>query len=94
LYHLASGGSCSWYEWARKILILGPNKDKRLLKEVLPINNNTFSTTAKRPKKIPAYQKNNLRILFFLALPDWETQLETCLSESYNVYVLGFEFNR
>jgi dTDP-4-dehydrorhamnose reductase len=49
LYHLAGGGSCSRYEWARAILELDPKKEEQIVKHLLPAKSSEFPTPAKRP---------------------------------------------
>lgn len=49
LYHLAGGGFCSRYEWAKATLELDPKKEKQVVKKVLPARTSDFPTAANRP---------------------------------------------
>ena len=49
LYHLAGGGSCSRYEWAKAILELDPHKEEQVVRELLPAKSADFPTPAQRP---------------------------------------------
>jgi len=49
LYHLAGGGSCSRYEWAKTILELDPKKEEQVVKELLPVKSSEFPSPAVRP---------------------------------------------
>ena len=49
LYHLAGGGSCSRYEWAKVILDLDPHKEERVVNELLSTKSGEFITPAMRP---------------------------------------------
>ncbi|MDY6825551.1 MAG: sugar nucleotide-binding protein [Thermodesulfobacteriota bacterium] len=49
LYHLAGGGSCSRYEWAKAILEMDPHKEEQVVKSVIRDQSKSFPTPAKRP---------------------------------------------
>ncbi|MGV8026739.1 MAG: dTDP-4-dehydrorhamnose reductase [Anaerolineaceae bacterium] len=49
LYHLAGGGYCSRFEWAKKILELNSNDANLKTKEILPAKSNEYSNTVARP---------------------------------------------
>jgi dTDP-4-dehydrorhamnose reductase len=49
LYHLAGGGSCSRYEWAKAILELDPKKEEQVVKELRPAKSSEFPASAMRP---------------------------------------------
>jgi dTDP-4-dehydrorhamnose reductase len=80
LYHLAGGGSCSRYEWAKAALEMDPKKNEQIAKEALPVKSNTFSTLAKRPKNTKL-SINKIKYSFLLTCPDWKSLLKLCLSE-------------
>jgi len=75
LYHLAGGGSCSRYEWAKAIIDLDPQKEEQLVKELLPVTSNEFPVPAVRPLNTgldcTKFTRN-----FVLSLPDWARSLE------------------
>lgn len=71
LYHLADGGSCSRYEWAKAIVDLDPKKHEQVVKEILPAKSEDFSTAAKRPT-VSALNCDKYKAIFGLCLPDWD----------------------
>jgi dTDP-4-dehydrorhamnose reductase len=74
LYHLAGGGQCSRYEWAKVILDLDPHKEDQTVKELLPAKSSEFPTPAVRPANTEldctAFEKT-----FSLILPLWQQTL-------------------
>jgi len=81
LYHMAGGGSCSRYEWAKEIILLNPNKDKQLVEEILAVKSNAFSTPVKRPL-ITHMSIGFVENSFFLTSLNWKFHLKLCLGHS------------
>jgi dTDP-4-dehydrorhamnose reductase len=68
LYHLAGGGSCSRYEWAREILSYGVLEYQF---NIIPAKSQEFKTTAKRPEtSVLAIRKFNK--VFYLRQNNWK----------------------
>ncbi|MDP2966327.1 MAG: sugar nucleotide-binding protein [Pelolinea sp.] len=74
LYHLAGGGSCSRYEWARAILDMDPKKEEQVVKELLPAKTSEFPTPAMRPANT-ALDCSAFEKTFNLLLHSWQQTL-------------------
>jgi dTDP-4-dehydrorhamnose reductase len=75
LFHLASKGSCSRYEWAQAILEHDPRKAEQVVVKVLPAKSEDFLTLAERPK----HSVLDIQLLtetFNLSPPDWYENLQ------------------
>jgi len=75
LYHLAGGGSCSRYEWAKAILELDPKKEEQMVKKLIPSKSNEFPVPADRPVYTGLDCTKFIRNFAF-NLPDWAKSLE------------------
>lgn len=75
IYHAASEGECSWYEFAKKIFEL--TKIKARLK---PTTSDLMDTRAKRPM-YSVLKNHNLNQIGLNAMNDWEKNLELYLKE-------------
>jgi len=80
LYHLAGGGSCSRFEWAKEILSLDPNPEEQLAKQVLPAKSTDFNSPAMRPLKS---HLNCLKFesTFNLKLAHWKVDLMLSMAD-------------
>ncbi len=78
LYHLAGGGSCSRYEWAKAILEVEPHKEEQVVKALLPAKSEDFPTLAQRPG-ITSLLQDRYYNTFNLKIPDWYDVLTTAL---------------
>lgn len=74
LYHLAGGGFCSRYEWAKAILELNPKKEEQMMKGLLPTKSSEFPTPTVRPANT-ALDCTALEKTFSLILPSWQQTL-------------------
>ena len=74
LYHLAGGGSCSRYEWAKAILALDPDEQSRSVKEIRSAKSFDFPTSVKRPM-ISVLNMDKIQKAFSLDVADWEEEL-------------------
>ncbi len=75
LYHITSGGSCSWYEFAREIFgKLSMDAD------IEPITSEEFGAKAKRPS-YSVLDNENLRRAGLSDMRDWRDALEDYLRE-------------
>ena len=79
LYHLAGGGSCSRYEWAKTILEMDPYKEEQIVKELLPAKSEEFCSKAIRPKaSLMACYHMRTQLDIYSQL--WQNALYLCLS--------------
>ncbi|MDA7691496.1 dTDP-4-dehydrorhamnose reductase [Methylophilaceae bacterium] len=79
IYHLVPDGSCSWYEFAKKI-IEKSNPNSNLIK-ISPIDSNKYKIKTKRPQNsILSNQK--VKQVFMLKFKDWKTELEQLIYET------------
>lgn len=70
LYHLASRGACSRYEWVKFFI-----RKLGLRKKILPVKSETFSLPAKRPF-FSALDSSKLEAELNIELPFWEGEVE------------------
>ena len=78
LYHLAGSGYCSRFEWGQEVLRLDPNKDRQVVKELLPALTEDFPTPARRPL-FSALNCDLFTQTFHLKLPDWKDALKLAM---------------
>jgi dTDP-4-dehydrorhamnose reductase len=74
LYHLAGGGSCSRYDWARAILELDPHKEEQVVQVLKPANSSEFPTPAVRPIKTPLECRKATKF-FQIFVGEWKEYL-------------------
>ncbi len=80
LYHLAGGGSCSRYEWAKMIMELGSHRHEQTVKEILPALTIDFPTPAQRPL-FSALDCSRFERTINLTLPRWQDTLHLSVGE-------------
>lgn len=83
IYHLASNGECSWFEFAQKIfdLVQSVEPPKTLsLKKVHKIQTSDYKTPARRPMNSRLNLKK-IENALDICLPTWESQLESTFHE-------------
>jgi len=66
IYHFSNHGSCSWYDFAKKIF-----EWNHINVIVNPINTNDFPTLAKRPK-YSVLDTSKIKTTFGIAIEDWK----------------------
>ncbi len=79
IYHLAGGGACSRYEWAKAILKYDPNPQEQIVQQVLPARTKDFPAPAKRPL-YSALDCEKFEKTFPIKIPAWEETLTLALS--------------
>jgi dTDP-4-dehydrorhamnose reductase len=78
IYHMSAGGHTSWYEFAKAIFEMSPQKESFVLKEASPIPTSAYPTPARRPA-YSVLSNERLQKAFGIQLPDWKTQLQMAL---------------
>ena len=79
IYHYTNEGSCTWYDFAKKIFEL---KGIRCI--VNPITTASYPTRASRPA-YSVLDKTKIKETFAVKIPPWEISLAKCLqSESFS----------
>jgi dTDP-4-dehydrorhamnose reductase len=80
LYHLASTGTASRFEWAQAILELDPNPHEQLARTLEPAVSQDFPTPARRPY-YSALDCSRFYKAFGLRLPHWRTSLQLAMDK-------------
>lgn len=78
LYHVASGGAASRFEWAQAILRYDPHPEEQVTTHILPALTADFPTPARRPLNT-ALNCDRFEAVFGLRLPDWDEMLSLAL---------------
>ena len=73
IYHYASAGKTSWFEFARFIRDLAG-----LSCELIPVKTDQYPTAAKRPA-FSLLDTNKIRSTYQIQIADWEDSLKRCL---------------
>lgn len=71
-YHYSNEGVCSWYDFAREIMILSGSACN-----VYPIESKDYPTPAKRPS-YSVLNKAKAKNVFGIQIPHWRKSLEDC----------------
>ena len=79
LYHCAGGGSCSRYEWAKKIIELDPQKEEQIVRRLERASSSEFNVPADRPM-VSVLSNDKLVNTFGLCLPPWELGLRLTMN--------------
>lgn len=74
LYHLSGGGSTSWFDFARAILV---DVDQS---RMVPITSAEYPTAARRPRN-SVLASGKFAEAFGFSLPPWEQMLHACMAE-------------
>ena len=75
IYHFSNEGVCSWYDFARTIMV-----KSHLNCRVVPIESCEYPTKAQRPH-YSVLNKAKIKQDFNLTIPHWEESLEQCLKQ-------------
>jgi len=78
IYHYSNEGVCSWYEFAKKIMLLA-----QLNCQVHPVSTDEYPTPAKRPA-YSVLDKGKIKQVYNVYIPDWEISLSTCIQNLLN----------
>ncbi len=73
VYHYTNSGFCSWYDFAKEILML--TKHKCAIKPVTSIN---YPTEARRPK-FSLLNTEKIQYEFNIEIPNWKDSLNKCV---------------
>lgn len=74
VYNYSNEGVCSWYDFAREIMIQGERNCK-----VKPIRTSDYPLPAKRPE-YSVLDKAKIKRTFAIEIPHWKESLSTCLA--------------
>jgi dTDP-4-dehydrorhamnose reductase len=74
IYHMTSGGCCSWYDFACRIIDFQRRHEAVVTKTIAPITTKDYPLPAPRPP-YSVLDNTKLRHTFGLALPDWDMAL-------------------
>jgi dTDP-4-dehydrorhamnose reductase len=80
VYHFVSPDQTSWYEFAKSILDLDPQKNSQICKTVTPVSSAEFGSKTKRPLN-SALDVSKLEKTFGIKLPSWKVQLEMAIRD-------------
>jgi dTDP-4-dehydrorhamnose reductase len=80
LYHLAGGGSCSRFEWAKEILAADPHKEEQITQQIFPAKSSDFQSRAERPLK-SHLNCEKFEMQFSLKLSNWKTDLLLAMTD-------------
>ena len=80
LYHVTSGGTTTWHDFAGKILEAASRVAPRIMPKLIPISTADYPLPAMRPRN-SCLSNEKLMRAHGLALPGWEESLALCLQE-------------
>ena len=70
VYNFSNEGFTNWYEFAKKIFEL-----KKITCDIIPVDSNTYKTTAARPK-FSVTDKSRIKDIFNITIRSWDEALE------------------
>ena len=73
IFHFSNEGVCSWYDFARKAMLLSDLKCK-----VRPITTTEYPTAATRPQ-FSLLDKSDIKTFLSIDIPHWEDSLAECI---------------
>ena len=73
IFHFSNEGVCSWYDFARKTMLLSGLKCK-----VRPITTAEYPTAATRPQ-FSLLDKSDIKTFLSIDIPHWEDSLAECI---------------
>jgi dTDP-4-dehydrorhamnose reductase len=79
VYHLASSGYTSRYEWAKQILANDPKRSEQIVRSIQPGRSEEFPTPALRPL-FSALDCTRFENTFGLRLPPWDRSLALAMA--------------
>ncbi|MBF0264054.1 MAG: dTDP-4-dehydrorhamnose reductase [Gammaproteobacteria bacterium] len=77
LFNLSASNSTSWYQFARELISLDPNKANHICKQILPIPSSDYPTPAHRPE-YSVLDNAKIANIYAIKVPTWEQQLKKC----------------
>jgi dTDP-4-dehydrorhamnose reductase len=75
IYHFSNEGVCSWYDFAREILIKA-----NIAATIEPIETKDYPTPAQRPY-YSVLNKHKIKSTFGISIPHWQEGLLSCLND-------------
>jgi dTDP-4-dehydrorhamnose reductase len=75
IYHYSNEGVCSWFDFAREIMVL-----KGLACKVNPVESHEFPTPTKRPA-FSVLNKKKIKDTYKISVPYWKDSLVECLKK-------------
>jgi dTDP-4-dehydrorhamnose reductase len=82
IYHLTSTGQTSWYDFAKVIFEMTPNRSQYKLQNLIPIPTVEYPTPAARPA-FSILDTQKIYQTFGLMLPDWQDNLKLVRSSYF-----------
>jgi dTDP-4-dehydrorhamnose reductase len=82
IYHLTSTGQTSWYDFAKAIFEMTPNRNQYKLQNLIPIPTVEYPTPAERPA-FSILDTQKIYHTFGLILPDWKDNLKLVKSSYF-----------
>ncbi len=85
VFHLPSGDSTSWYNFAKAIFSLGEHRFFANKPKVVPISTSEYPTPAPRPA-YSVLQGDKVKDVFGISMPSWQDQLELSMLDAASTY--------